>query len=274
MNTYSTPTILKETLNNGRKIPLIIYEMNPMRDPNKRINHYRNIFKNESALFNKTQTLFNKKKVKKASQRKRNIKSVKNKLYNSLYQNLFLRINYERPREIKNEDGVIISRHFKTLDINSKDFPKQKIRKYYFSNIIPSQKNHINIINNKNHFRGGNFFSTAIKYPLNIYNKSYNEDNKIKKYDSFTNSNSKNIFGKSINAINKGNYQIFNIENYDFKNINHRNFNINNKYDSQVIPPLLNYKNKNSNKRIKNDIFYTKKLLKLNNEEKKRDQYP
>lgn len=276
MNTYSTPTLLKETLCNGKKIPLIIYEMNPMRDPNIRINHYRNIFKSESQLFNKTQILFREKKnLKKTRKRNRNIKSVKNKLYNSSYQKLFLRINYERPREIKNDDGVIISRHFRTLDINSREFPGQKIRSYYFSKKIPSQKKYFNIINNNNHFSGGNFFSTELKYPFNNNINNYNDsNNKIKKYDFFNNSNSNNIASKTIYANNKENNKFFNIENFNFKNINNRIFNINNKYDSQIIPPLIIYKRKSSNKRTNNgDIFYERKLLKLSNEEIKSNQF-
>ena len=69
MNTYSTPTIDKEFLSNGNKIAIIIYEMNPMREPNKRINRYRNIFQSESPLINKTQIVF--KKSKKNEEKKK-----------------------------------------------------------------------------------------------------------------------------------------------------------------------------------------------------------
>ena len=44
MNIYCTPTIFKEKLENGHKIPVILYELNPLREPNNRIHHYRNDF--------------------------------------------------------------------------------------------------------------------------------------------------------------------------------------------------------------------------------------
>ena len=93
MNIYSTPTIIKETLNNGHRIPKILYEINPLRDPNKRINHYRNLFQNESSFFNKSQTLFKNIKKSKKWKKKDKHKSIKNKLYDSLYRKLFVRIN-------------------------------------------------------------------------------------------------------------------------------------------------------------------------------------
>ena len=33
MKSYCTPTLIKERLNNGEKIPLIFYELNPLRSP-------------------------------------------------------------------------------------------------------------------------------------------------------------------------------------------------------------------------------------------------
>ena len=36
--------MIKERLGNGDRIPIILYELNPLRDPNYRINHYRNDF--------------------------------------------------------------------------------------------------------------------------------------------------------------------------------------------------------------------------------------
>ena len=141
MSTYSTPTIFKETLNNGCKIPIIFYEMNPMRAPSERINHYRNIFQNESPTYNKTQTLFRKQNKRKNYRKKKKDPKSAYKLYNSKYQKLFLRINYDRPREIKNQNGVIISRHFKILDINSREYPPQRIMSYYFTNKVLTKKN-------------------------------------------------------------------------------------------------------------------------------------
>ena len=269
MSTYSTPTILKETLSNGHNIPIILYEMNPLRDPNKRINHYRNIFENESSFLNKTQTSFKKtKSTKKTRKKKEQPKSVNNKLYNSLYQKLFLRINYERPREIRNENGIIISRHFKTLDINSKVFPDQRIKSYFFSDKLPSQKKFIfndNIIQN-NKFSGSNFFSTEIKYPLNKNSKNKNVEIGInKKYNSLSNLN--NAFSKTVYISNNRNNKFFNIENYKTNNNNPKQFSDYNKFNSKGIPPLLIYKNSNSNsnsnKKLNNDIDNTKNLFKV-----------
>ena len=270
MNTYSTPTMIKETLSNGGKIPIIFYQMNPLRDPNKRINHYRNIFQNETpSTFNKTQISFknlkNIKSIKKSRKKKRNIKSFNNKLYNSFYQQLFLRINYERPREIFNENGIIISRHFRTLDINSKEYPDQKIKTFYINNKIPTKKK-INYSNK------GNFFSTEIRYPLNRNIKNINVDmNKNRKYNSISNSN--NIFSKTVYASNNINNKFFNIENYNMKKINNKNLKGDKRHEPHVIPPLLVYKNKNSNsnsiKKLNNDIYNVKNLFKVKYEEKK-----
>ena len=267
MNVYSTPTIIKETLSNGGKIPVIIYQMNPLRDPNKRINHYRNIFQNESPLFSKTQISFKNLKninsLKKSRKKKRDVKSVKNKLYNSSYKQLFLRINYERPREIINENGIIISRHFRTLDINSKEYPDQKIRSFYFNDKIPTKKK----INYRNK---GSFFSTEIRYPLNKNNENINVDINKRKYNSISNSN--NIFSKTVYASNNINNKFFNIENYNMKNINHKKFNVEKRHDSHEIPPLLIYNKKkisNSIKKLNNDIYNAKNVFKVKKEEKK-----
>lgn len=256
MNTYSTPTITKEFLNNGHKIPIIIYEMNPFRDPNKRINHYRNIFHSESPspFLNKTQTLLRKSKKKKKEKNSNN----KYKLYNSLYQKLFLRINYERPQEIKNENGVIISRHFRTLDINSKEFPDQRIRSYYLTNKINSEKKLIFDDGGGNKYRSS-FFSTEIKYPLNTNMKNYNSD-KIKKYNSTSN----NFFSKTSYNFHSSSNKILNNNNYNNKNLIG-----NKKFDAKGIPPLLIYKNQNSIKKLNNDIYNKKNLLKLHYEENK-----
>ena len=267
MKEYSTPTIIKETLSNGGRIPVIIYQMNPLRDPNKRINHYRNIFQNESSsLFNKTQISFknlkNIKTLKKNRKKKRDVKSVKNKLYNSFYKQLFLRINYERPHEIINENGIIISRHFRTLDINSKEYPEQKIKSFYLNDKMPTKKK-ISYSNK------GNFFSTEIRYPLNKNIKNINVDmNKIK-YNSIYNSN--NNFSKTVYASNNINNKFFNIENYNMKNLNYKKFKVDKRHDSHEIPPLLIYKNKNSNsiKKLNNDIYNVKNLFKVKYEEKK-----
>jgi len=255
MSIYCTPTIIQETLNNGIKIPNLFYQMNPWRDPNKRINHYRSEFQKE-APSNRTQTSFY---SSYASKKKKNIsKSVKNNLYNSPYSKLFLRINYERPRQIFNEDGVIISRHFKSLDINSKVFPGPNINYYYLSNKLSSSKKYIfnnNIIKNNN-FTGSNFFRTEIK---NIQDNKMNipdYGNNIKNNQNYKTINhfNKTMYGNNNHYFNE--YKWINIENNNINNfnniINSNKFNVENIYNSRRIAPIVNSpKNQNINK-IKN----------------------
>ena len=247
MNTYSTPTIFKETLSNGGKIPIIIYEMNPMRDPNKRINHYRNVFQNESQIFNKTQSFFRKQDKRKNNRKKKKDPKSAYKLYNSIYQKLFLRINYDRPTEIKNPNGVIISRHFKTLDINSREYPPQRIMSYYFTNKANSQKK-LGINKGNYHFGGGSFFSTEIKYPFNNKNnKIINYDsNKMKKYDYLSSNLNNNTFSKTFYNSNSGDNKFANIENYNINNINQKKYFDKKTY--QVMPLLFKNNYNNSNK--------------------------
>jgi hypothetical protein len=216
MKSYCTPTLIKERLNNGEKIPLIFYELNPLRSPFNRINHYKNIFEDKK---NKTLTDFRKiKKIKKS----RNIKtkSAKNNL-------LLLRINYERPREIINNDGIIISRHFKSLYINSREYPKNGIKSFAFKKNIDS--------NNKKYYNG-NFFSTEIKFNNN---KNYIDTGKN--------------FGKRIDEIKKENNNIivskaiFNQTNFIEQKIKNKTSNIQNRknhksfasQNNHKIPPLL-----------------------------------
>ena len=69
MNIYCTPTLYNERLGNGDKIPIILYELNPSRDPNNRINFYRNNFNSKDKL-NKTLPHFKSQKKKKTRQTK------------------------------------------------------------------------------------------------------------------------------------------------------------------------------------------------------------
>lgn len=276
MSTYSTPTLLKETLNNGRKIPTIFYQMNPLRDPNKRINHYRNNFQDDTNIMNQTQSFFRKaKELEKSKKKKNKSKMINNKLYNSLYSKIFLRINYERPREIKNENGVIISRHFKTLDINSKEYPEDKIKTFYFINKMEEKKYifNNNIINNNN-FSGSNFFRTEIKVPTNKNIKNLNNDiETIKKYNSNSNSNSNinNNFFNKTGYSSKWPNKFLNIENYK-TNSSLKKYSYNNKFKYEGIPPLLINKNKksiNKNKKLNNDIDKVKTKFKFRYEDEK-----
>ena len=255
MNMYCTPTIIQETLNNGIKIPNLFYQMNPLRDPNKRINFYRSEFQSE-APSNRTQTSFYSSYL---SKKKKNVsKSVKNNLYNSPYSKLFLRINYERPRQIFNEDGVIISRHFKSLDINSKVFPGPNINYYYLSNKLSASKKYIfnnNIIKNNN-FIGSNFFRTEIKnLPDNKLNIP-DYGNNIKNNPNFKTINhfNKTFYGKNNHYLDEN--KLINSENNNINNINNiitsNKFNLEKNYNSREMTPLVNNgKGKNINK-IKN----------------------
>ena len=175
MNTYCTPTIFKERLGNGRKIPIILYELNPLRAPNYRINYYRNDFNRKDKLDGALPFLINLKTKK--NRKIQSAKNAKSGLYNSFYSNLLLRINFERPREIKNEDGVIISRHFRSLYINSKEYPKSKINSFSFDKRNSNKIINFNVLNNKYKSYNGNFFSTEVKFKSNLIKTSKNINN-------------------------------------------------------------------------------------------------
>ena len=165
MNTYCTPTIFKERLGNGRKIPIILYELNPLRDPNFRINYYRNDFNYNDKLDRTIPYFINPKKKK------------NRKTKSALYSKLLFRINFERPREIKNEDGVIISRHFRSLYINSKEYPKTKINSFSFDKRNFNRKFNFNDLKNKYKSHDGNFFSTEVKFNSYLNKTSKNINN-------------------------------------------------------------------------------------------------
>ena len=241
MNIYSTPTIVKERLGNGNKIPVILYELNPLRAPNSRINHYRNVF---SEKMDKTLPYFN--KPKKVNKRKtKSAGKAKSVLYNSYYANFVLRINFDRPREIKNEDGVIISRHFRSLYVNAREYPKTKIKSFSFRNQVPKGKINFNELSNKYKTYNGNFFSTEVKFNSNMnrYTKNINLKNVNKINTNFLHNNlSKTMYNSKVNNFltyqnkdktNNNENSKTNRNNID-KNINHKN----NKNHFK-IPPLL-----------------------------------
>ena len=279
MNIYSSPTLLKETLYNGHKIPNVFYEMNPLREPNKRIDHFRVDFRNDSLVMNKTQSFFRKAKESaktkpKKIKKEKNTKNTKNKLYNSLYSKLFLRINFDRPREIRDELGVIISRHYRSLDINSKEYPENIIRTFYF-NKYPPPKKYIKLINN-NDCGNSNFFRTEIKIPINKNNKNIDADNeRKKKYKSLVNLNNKNFYSQNGSMNSK----MINYENYSSNNSNYTNnidskrFVYKDKFNFQGFPSLLiNSNNKNTTNGIKrpnNGINSTRNKFLFSHEEEK-----
>ena len=84
-------------------------------------------------------------------------------LYNSYYANLFLIINFESPREIKNEDGVIIIRHFRSLFVNAREYPKTRIKSFSVKNKFSSNRK-INFKKEEIKYKtyNGNFFSIEV----------------------------------------------------------------------------------------------------------------
>ena len=241
MNIYSTPTIVKERLGNGNKIPVILYELNPLRDPNYRINHYRNDF---SAKLEKSFQYFRNPKKKRNRKTKSAIKA-KSVLYNSYYAKLFLRINFERPREIKNEDGVIISRHFRSLYINSREYPKTKFKSFSFRNRPFREKINYNEINNKYKNYNGNFFSTEVKFN-NYLNKFPKSINNLKNGNGIINYEHSNDFPNMISSIKRNNFLTNkSSRNKTSKDENSKNNYYSTKYRSNgnktqtKIPPLL-----------------------------------
>lgn len=196
MNAYCTPTLYNERLGNGDRIPIILYELNPARDPKYRVNYYRNNFNSKDKL---NKTIPYQKNKKKKNRKTKSAKITKSVLYNSFYSNV-LRINFERPREIINEDGVIISRHFRSLNVNSREYPKPMIKIFSFRQ--KSNNKGIDMYNpikkKQNYY--GNFFSTEIKY-----------------YSNKSNKNTKNINSKNQNKAMNYNYNIFSKTFYNTK---------------------------------------------------------
>jgi len=242
MNIYSTPTIVKERLGNGGKIPVILYELNPLRAPNNRINYYRNIF---SEKMDKTLPYFNKPKKVNKKRKTKSAGKAKSVLYNSYYANFVLRINFDRPREIKNEDGVIISRHFRSLYVNAREYPKTKIKSFSIKNQVPNGKINYNDLNHKYKTYNGNFFSTEVKlnsnmnrYPKNINFKNANKINNNYSHNDF----SKTIYNSKFNNFltYHNNDKINNIENSKTnRNTSDKNMNQKNNKHHFKIPPLL-----------------------------------
>lgn len=193
MNTYCTPTLYNERLGNGDKIPIILYELNPSRDPNNRINFYRNNFNSKNKL-NKTLPYFTNQKKNKNTRATKSTKLTKNTLYKTFYSNV-LRINFERPREIINENGVIISRHFRSLNVNSREYPKTRIKIFSFRK--NSYRKGINDKSNKRNNYNGNFFSTEIKFHKNN-NKNAKNIN-LKNENTSVHYNYNNFFTKTFN---------------------------------------------------------------------------
>ena len=236
MNTYCTPTLYNERLGNGDKIPIILYELNPSRDPNNRINFYRNNFNSKNKL-NKTLPYFTNQKKNKNTRTTKSAKLTQNTLYKTFYSNV-LRINFERPREIINENGVIISRHFRSLNVNSREYPKTRIKIFSFRK--NSYRKGINDKSNKRNNYNGNFFSTEIKFHKN------------------NNKNAKNINLKNENTSVHYNYNYFFTK--TFNNSKTNNFTTNksknklssyeNTKSNHFISPKYTYNGENLNSKL------------------------
>ena len=231
MSFYSTPTILKERLENGRKIPVIIYELNPLREPNSRIHYYRKDFNKKT---DKTFSFLNLKKNKNKKKAK-SVGKAKRILYNSFYANL-LRINFERPREIKNKDGVIISRHFRSLFINSREYPKANINIFSIKNKFTKERK-INFKNeaDKNKTYNGNFFSTQIKYNSNLIKNKRNFNNYQNENKIFNHENNNN-FSRTIYNLKTNNFLLS-------KNENQINYNESSKVNNKIYSKEGNIRN-------------------------------
>ena len=232
MNTYCTPTIFKERLGNGRKIPIILYELNPLRDPNFRINYYRNDFNYNDKLDRTIPYFINPKKKK------------NRKTKSALYSKLLFRINFERPREIKNEDGVIISRHFRSLYINSKEYPKTKINSFSFDKRNFNRKFNFNDLKNKYKSHDGNFFSTEVKFNsyLNKTSKNINNlknGNNLKELYFFNHNFSRTSFSTKTNNFLTNKSRNHN-ENTKTNNLNStKNSKQRGKFQNKVSPLLF-----------------------------------
>ena len=244
MNTYCTPTLLNERLGNGDKIPIILYELNPARDPNNRINFYRNNFNSKDKL-NKTLPHFKSQKKKKTRQTK-SANPIKSTLYKSFYSNV-LRINFERPREIKNEDGVIISRHFRSLNVNSREYPKSRINIFSFRKKVNRKGINMDKVNKKNNFYNGNFFSTEIKFHPNINHKNAKNIN-LKNENKAENYNYNNFSSKTFYNSKTNNYTTNRSKNKEYSSENTKS--------NRFISPKYTYRGEN---------FYSKLPLLLFN---------
>lgn len=240
---YCSPSLIKERLGNGDRIPIILYELNPLRDPNYRINHYRNDF---NEISDRTLPYLKKyNNLKKKKNRKAKTAGKTKSLYNSIYSNYVLRVNFDRPREIKNEDGVIISRHFRSLYINAREYPKSTIRSFRFDKRPSKRKINFNDIINRNKNYNGTFFSTEVKFNSNKNYKNFNNvknENRISSYEYHNDKFSKTIYSTKYNNFlieqnrNKFTNNIENTKNSNIissKNLYHGN------HSHTKIAPLL-----------------------------------
>ena len=159
-------------------------------------------------------------------------------------QKLLFRINFERPREIKNEDGVLISRHFRSLYINSKEYPKTKINSFSFDKRNFNRKFNFNDLKNKYKSHDGNFFSTEVKFNsyLNKTSKNINNlknGNNLKELYFFNHNFSRTSFSTKTNNFLTNKSRNHN-ENTKTNNLNStKNSKQRGKFQNKVSPLLF-----------------------------------
>ena len=237
MSIYSTPSIIKETLGNGGRIPFLFYIMNPMREPAKRINYYKNLFRNE------------KKEVKVP---KKKIKSVKKMLFPNLFKSkVYMKIKYNNSlKNLVENKRKIINKHFKSLLINSKKYPNSKIQVFSIKEKPPDKVQDKGTLNST----GCNFFSTEIKIiNNNIIKSKINQKSEKEKINNLFSSLTNNSFSQTTYIPNNN---IF------------KQYKMNLHYFNKDSIKVLNYKTFNVRKKSnesssKNSSFNRKVLLEL-----------
>lgn len=126
-NKFVFSNLYRENLNNGRKISNITFVMNPFREPATRINHFKYLFE-EKNLINGRGVRNDKEYIISNQNPKKGEYSYHRKVKENQIPNFFENLCKRRIRDIYNKNGVIISRHFRVININSKEFPEERRR--------------------------------------------------------------------------------------------------------------------------------------------------
>ena len=217
MNSFYSPSLTKETLTNGKKISNLLYVMNPLREPSKRIRHFQLLFSKEdednSQVFYQTPRINKIPTYNKTIPKRKNLKIKKHKAFS----NKFFKFYYQRPSDIFDKRGVIVSRHFKPLELNNKTFPENQIKYQSFSDkgINIKKKIYNNTLSN---FKYRTFFDTEIKVPFENHSKNFNINGTkniyLLKQDYNDKDNYSRKFGATTNNWGKANFYP-NIKNKD-----------------------------------------------------------
>ena len=160
----------KETLSNGKKISNLLYVMNPLREPSKRIHHFQLLFSKEdnTEVYYQTPKINKISTLNKKNQKLKNINKKKKKTFSKN----FFKFYYQRPSDIFDKKGVIVSRHYKPLELNNKTFPKSQMKYQSFSDKGINIKNSL-YSNTSTNRKYRSFFDTEIKIPINNQNKNF-----------------------------------------------------------------------------------------------------